>query len=747
MMIANFFTGPFPLLQLTFKVTLLLGLFLLIWFCASDRSASFRHRILVVALISLPLLGMASILIPSHELPLLQPNAIARFEDALMHPGDAESKSLQLRAPQETTGAASVKLESGLANGNRRTNDNRSFNAETHSVEPDRFEPALQEHPSGSFQFSVRSIVFTAWATGCVLLILRFAAAWIIVRATVNRSQQVPTDGLSVGISELIESCQRNGIAFREHQSEGQMPMCFGIFHSTIMLPKEFSFWNPEDQESVILHESAHAMRRDCMVNFAAHIQRAILWFHPFSWMLLRFLKSESEMACDDWAIARGINNVNYASALFEVTMATRRKPTVATVSVSMADCSPLERRMQSILSPTAERRPISVAWQFAIATISIAAISALSSFHLGATTLAQNVVTGSETKIEHRIEIDGSVIVRGTLLGAVELETPFGYAKFDFDKIRSLKPTQNGRHEVLAEDGSVLTGIISQAFVRYLKDGDYKNIDVSKIRKVTTIGNANLIAGELTSGFLHDNITYHIRAPRNYEPSEAYPAIVFFHDGDGNSRTLIEQFVNRSPGMADQMLLVGINGENESRKKEGSFNYTYIDFAGKSDKYSGFPGTDRQSPALVTEALASLKDRVPISKVFVIGQGDGAYLALSVHMNYPELVDGTVAINGGLLIQCVPDAYTNESLIKVQKQTPLWIMFHSSRLAGYSNSLTSAAHSSFKHADFPNLKLSTKKSLDELPIERAISWFAQQSKQPPNEGHIRAMKSSQSGF
>ena len=38
-------------------------------------------------------------------------------------------------------------------------------------------------------------------------------------------------------------------------------------------------------------------------------------------------------------------------------------------------------------------------------------------------------------------------------------------------------------------------------------------------------------------------------------------------------------------------------------------------------------------------------------------------------------MIDGVIAIDGGLLIQCVPDAYEDEELIAAQSATPLVIM------------------------------------------------------------------------
>ena len=671
-LIAVSLSGPFPLVQLTIKATLLLAMFFAIWMLARKKSASFRHSILVVALASLPCLAVAQLLLPSQSLPLLERQAVANFERAIDYSSGNDPANTKLLSVKEPL-------------------------VEPRSESPDGTASHQSSQPSGVFFWSAKNVLLSVWACGSIVLILRFAIAWLIVWRHVRKSPDIEVDGLAPDLKNLIADCQASGWRIRVHREAEQMPLCFGIFRSTILLPRELDDWSFEDQKSVILHESAHAYRRDCLINVLAHFENAVLWFHPLSWMLLRYLKNESEMACDDWAINHGIDSVNYASALFDVTMSTKRKPTVAVVSVSMADCSPLERRMQSILSPSVPRNPLSFIGHILIASASVAAIVCLAGFHLGPSVEA--AVNDEETmKIEHRIELLNKKIIRGTLQGSMDLETTYGSAKLNFANIRSIKRIEGGRHEILAEDGTVMKGIITQSSLRLA--GDKEQVDVPKIRKVTTIGNAQLIPEKLTSGFLKDNISYHIRAPKGYDPAKAYPAIVFFHDANSNTDSMLEEFASTVTDESNRFLLIGINGENKSKKVENAFSYTYIDFAGRS-KYGGFPGTDRQSPALVTEAITELKDRIPISTTYILGKGDGAFLAFSVMMNYPEMIDGVVTINGGLLVQCVPDAYEDEDLIAAQRATPV-VMMYSKPDGDAKDSFTGAALRALRKANYP---------------------------------------------
>ena len=59
---------------------------------------------------------------------------------------------------------------------------------------------------------------------------------------------------------------------------------------------------------------------------------------------------------------------------------------------------------------------------------------------------------------------------------------------------------------------------------------------------------------------------------------------------------------------------------------------------------YRGFPGTDRESPALVREAMDELRRVYPVKHYLVGGHSQGGYLAYSLLMNSPEAVGPNAA-------------------------------------------------------------------------------------------------------
>ena len=86
------------------------------------------------------------------------------------------------------------------------------------------------------------------------------------------------------------------------------------------------------------------------------------------------------------------------------------------------------------------------------------------------------------------------------------------------------------------------------------------------------------------------------------------------------NGKAYVNTLASASKGIARDYILIGINGETPSRiTDDPAFNYTYVNYVGRST-FGGFPGTDRESPALEAEALADLSKAYPIKHYFVGG-------------------------------------------------------------------------------------------------------------------------------
>jgi predicted esterase len=187
----------------------------------------------------------------------------------------------------------------------------------------------------------------------------------------------------------------------------------------------------------------------------------------------------------------------------------------------------------------------------------------------------------------------------------------------------------------------------------------------------------ARLAAGKVIDGSTRGLLTYAVRAPEGYEEGSGkkWPAVLILHGSNMNARAYVGTIASVWPDIARDFILIGINGETPSDLgADPRFNYSYVNFVGRST-YRGFPGTDRESPALISEAMAELKEAYPIRSYLVGGHSQGGFLTYSLLMNYPEALAGAFPVSCGVIFQCEPAAYDDAASRAAQRRVPLAIV------------------------------------------------------------------------
>lgn len=280
--------------------------------------------------------------------------------------------------------------------------------------------------------------------------------------------------------------------------------------------------------------------------------------------------------------------------------------------------------------------------------------------------------------------------------------------------------------------DGTELSGHLELPAVTLVSPADAKTLvrlERDQIVSLVVVHDAPLIAGQVTDGLAPGRLTYHLRAPEGFTPGATYPAIVILHGSNMNSRDYLSTMVQAWPALAKGHILIGINGEQRSPASEpghAAFNYTYVNFVGKS-RYKGYPGSDHESPALVAALLKDLRGRLPLTSVLVGGHSQGAFLTYSILMNYPDLVDGVFPVSGGLIIQCEPEAYDNAAHQALQRNVPIAIV-HGTSDPTVSFGMSQHANDVLLDAGFPAVRMFTSPDAGHrfamLPVEDAVRWL-----------------------
>ncbi len=140
------------------------------------------------------------------------------------------------------------------------------------------------------------------WAAGALMMMLRAAGGWIVLLRARHRSAHFRNDGSAeIRIADV------------------STPLTCGVVRPLILLPPAARAWDESRLRAVLLHESAHVRRRDCLAKYVAQGARALLWWNPLAWMVATRLNHEQELACDDAVLSAGVAADAYANVLLEV--------------------------------------------------------------------------------------------------------------------------------------------------------------------------------------------------------------------------------------------------------------------------------------------------------------------------------------------------------------------------------------------------------------------------------------------
>jgi beta-lactamase regulating signal transducer with metallopeptidase domain len=128
------------------------------------------------------------------------------------------------------------------------------------------------------------------------------------------------------------------------------VPAIAGVWQLVLLLPMEAREWSVDVRRAVLLHELAHAARRDPLSQLTTRLACAVYWCLPPVWIGARRAAALRERACDDIVLGAGVRPSSYAESLLALVRAARVP--VPPAAVAMAQASRLGERVEAILNP-----------------------------------------------------------------------------------------------------------------------------------------------------------------------------------------------------------------------------------------------------------------------------------------------------------------------------------------------------------------------------------------------------------
>lgn len=106
-----------------------------------------------------------------------------------------------------------------------------------------------------------------------------------------------------------------------------QSPITFGWMDTVILLP--FSIFNHlsiEEVKLILLHEVAHIVRNDFMIQVIIQLAHTVLIFNPFSYFFLEEINSQRELASDEWVMNHFGNPLSYSKSLYQLALVAKKE-------------------------------------------------------------------------------------------------------------------------------------------------------------------------------------------------------------------------------------------------------------------------------------------------------------------------------------------------------------------------------------------------------------------------------------
>jgi beta-lactamase regulating signal transducer with metallopeptidase domain len=149
-----------------------------------------------------------------------------------------------------------------------------------------------------SRHLTVGGLLLGAWLCGVAFMLAR-------LRRRIRANHHDAAAAAAHSAAELERPMFVHGVPVRI-SGTGHSPSVDGVLHPYISLPSgiERLLTKPE-LEAVLIHEVAHAQRRDNLIGLMHEIGLCALWFHPLVWLTGFRLAVFRELSCDDSVIAR----------------------------------------------------------------------------------------------------------------------------------------------------------------------------------------------------------------------------------------------------------------------------------------------------------------------------------------------------------------------------------------------------------------------------------------------------------
>ena len=212
------------------------------------------------------------------------------------------------------------------------------------------------------------------WFAGFLFFFIRFSGSILLIHRL--RSEKIyPVDIYWHDRLKNLSGSMglRKSIKFAE-SAIAKIPMTIGYLKPVILVPLGTIGGVPAQQlDAILLHELAHILRRDYLLNIIQSVIEMIFFYHPVTWWISGLIRQEREHICDDLVISVNHDHLNYIKALTTMEELNVKTPMMANAITGSR--KKLLNRVKRLLMPAKIKRNISegIVAFFLLATLVLA--------------------------------------------------------------------------------------------------------------------------------------------------------------------------------------------------------------------------------------------------------------------------------------------------------------------------------------------------------------------------------------